>query len=376
MKKIWLSSPHMGGNEITYINEAFEQNMVSSLGPNVRLFEEGIEKFLNNDVDAVVLSSGTAALHLSLILAGVKSEDEVICQSLTFAASAFPILYLGARPVFVDSEQRTWNICPNYLEQCIKDRIKRGKCPKAIIAVHLYGMPAQIGDLLYLSNKYSIPLIEDAAEALGSSINTKFCGTFGEFGILSFNGNKIITTSGGGALLSKSPELIEKARFLSTQARDKAVHYEHTHVGYNYRMSNIAASIGRGQLEVLSSRINQRRNIFSLYQRELSNIDGITFLEEPDSFFSNRWLSTIIIDPHKTSGITKEDIRLRLESSDIECRPIWKPMHLQPIFADYPYYGESHSESFFNMGLCLPSGSDLVEEDVIYVADEIKKIIK
>ncbi|MEN2489809.1 aminotransferase class I/II-fold pyridoxal phosphate-dependent enzyme [Flavobacterium sp. B11] len=362
--KIWLSSPHMGGNEQKYVQEAFDTNWVAPLGPNVNGFEKDLEDYLNGNVFVGALSSGTAAIHLGLILLGIKPGDEVICQSMTFSASANPILYLGATPVFIDSESETWNLCPVALENAIIDRISNGKKPKAIIAVHLYGMPYKKDSIHDIAKKYEIPILEDSAEALGSKYKNKNCGTFGDIGVLSFNGNKIITTSGGGAIVTHDKEIREKAVFLSTQARDNAPHYQHSQVGYNYRMSNICAGIGRGQMEVLDKHIGLRRKMHDFYVNYFNDIDGVTVLTEPnEDYYSNHWLSAIIIDPAKTNKKTSEDLRLALEEENIESRPLWKPMHLQPIFKNYPYYGESISENLFKKGLCLPSGSNLLQED-------------
>lgn len=365
--KIWLSSPHMGGTELKYINEAFEANWIAPLGPNVTGFEEAIKNYLQHETDncleVAALSSGTAALHLALILLGVKSGDEVICQSMTFAASANPIKYLGAIPVFVDSERETFNLCPKQLEIAIKDRIEKGKKPKAIIAVHLYGMPYKVDQIDAVAAKYSIPVIEDSAEALGSSFKGKKCGALAQFSILSFNGNKIITTSGGGALVTKNKKHKEKAVFLATQARDAAPHYQHSEIGYNYRLSNISAGIGRGQMEVLDARVEGRRAMFKFYQELFKDIEGIQLHEEPTAdFFSNRWLSVVIID-EKTCGFNREDLRKHFETENIESRPLWKPMHLQPVFEDSPYYGTGIAQELFKNGLCLPSGSNLTKDD-------------
>jgi len=374
--KIWLSSPHMGGNERKFVTEAFDTNWVAPLGPNVSGLEQDIASYLVDEMHVAALSSGTAALHLALILSGVESGDEVICQSMTFSASANPIRYQKAVPVFIDSEKDTWNMDPKFLEEAIKDRIKKGKKPKAIIAVHLYGMPGKMEEMMVIAETYKIPVIEDAAEALGSSINGKKCGTFGQIGILSFNGNKIITTSGGGAMVSKNKELVDKATFLATQARDPAPHYQHSQIGYNYRMSNICAGIGRGQMEVLPERINQRRANFTFYQNELSDFRGNKFVQEPEGFYSNRWLTTILIDPEKNGGISREDVRIALEKENIESRPLWKPMHLQPVFKDFPYYGEKVSEGLFEKGLCLPSGSNLTKEELERVLKCIQGVFK
>ena len=361
-KRIFLSSPHMGKAEFAFVKEAFATNWIAPVGPNVDGFEHDIEAYTGS-AKAVVLSSGTAAIHLALIMLGVVAGDEVLCASFTFSASANPICYLGATPVFVDSETETWNIDPVVLETAIEDRIAKGKKPKALIMVHLYGMPAKLEEIQAVCARFDIPIIEDAAEALGSTYRGKPLGTFGAIGVLSFNGNKIITTSGGGALISNNPDFVTKAKFLSTQARDPAPHYQHSQVGYNYRMSNISAGIGRGQMLVLSERVAQRRANHDRYSRFFANIPGVTMLAEPEGFFSNRWLSCILVDPARTGGVTREDIRLALEREDIESRPLWKPLHLQPIFADSPYYGESVAESLFDIGLCLPSGSNLSDEE-------------
>ncbi|HAN19358.1 MAG: pyridoxal phosphate-dependent aminotransferase [Bacteroidetes bacterium GWC2_33_15] len=362
-KKIWLSSPHMSGNELKYIHQAFDENWVAPLGPNVNGFENELQNYLHiNHVAA--LSSGTAAIHLALILLGVEQGDEVLVSSFTFSATVNPIVYQKAIPVFIDSEKDTWNMDPGLLEKAINDRIKTGKKPKAIIVVHLYGMPAQIEKIIDIANKYEIPVIEDAAEALGSKYNGKACGTFSLMGILSFNGNKIITTSGGGALISNNDEYINKSRFLATQARDNAPHYQHSHIGYNYRMSNIVAGIGRGQLEVIDERVKQRRANHLFYKEIFKNIKGVTILDEPDNkFYSNFWLTTILIDPKVTNGISRETLRLAFESENIESRPLWKPMHLQPVFEKHPAYLSGCSEKLFENGLCLPSGSNLTNSD-------------
>jgi dTDP-4-amino-4,6-dideoxygalactose transaminase len=374
--KIWLSSPHMGGNERKFVTEAFDTNWVAPLGPNVNGLEVDIASYLDNNIQVAALSSGTAALHLALILLGVEEGDEVICQSMTFSASANPIRYQRATPVFVDSEIETWNMNPEFLEEAIKDRMAKGKKPKAIIPVHLYGMPAKMKEILKIASEYEISVVEDAAEALGSSIDRKKCGTFGEMGILSFNGNKIITTSGGGAFVSKNEQYVKQVTFLATQARDPAPHYQHSQIGYNYRMSNICAGIGRGQMEVLPERIEQRRGNFSFYQKELKDIDGISFVAEPVGFYSNRWLTTILVNPTEAGGTTREDIQLALEKENIESRPLWKPMHLQPIFEKYSYYGNNVAETLFNSGLCLPSGSNLTRENLRLIADIIIDTIK
>ncbi len=362
--KIWLSSPHMGESELRFVHEAFYTNWVAPLGPNVTGFEQDLEKYLGQNCNVAALSSGTAALHLALILLGVGYGDEVICQSMTFSASANPIVYQGAKPVFVDSEPDTWNICPVTLESAVKDRISKGKKPKAIIMVHLYGMPAKIDQIRAVADAYEIPLVEDSAESLGSTYKGQKCGTFGDVSILSFNGNKIITTSGGGALVTKTLEQKNKAVFLSTQARDNAPHYQHSEIGYNYRMSNICAGIGRGQMEVLDKHIALRRAMNDFYTNYFEDKKGVEVLKEPNSdFFSNHWLSAILVNAKQT-GFDRETVRLRLEAENIESRPLWKPMHMQPVFADCPYYGSDVSENLFKNGLCLPSGSNLKDSDI------------
>jgi dTDP-4-amino-4,6-dideoxygalactose transaminase len=364
--KIWLSSPHIGKNELNYVNEAFVTNWIAPLGPHVNAFEQGLQEQTQTN-HAAALSSGTSALHLALILLGVKTGDNVFCQSITFSASANPIAYQGAKPVFIDSENETWNMDPLLLKVALNEARLNGNLPKAIIPVHLYGMPAKMDEIISIANEYNVPLIEDAAEALGASINDKPCGSFGEFGVLSFNGNKIITTSGGGALLSENAEMIEKARFLATQARDMAPHYQHSHIGYNYRMSNVLAGIGRGQLEVLNDRVEARRNNFKKYQKYFSKHNnkgfGIQFQEEPEGYFSNRWLTCILVDPAKNKGLTREVIRLYMDAENIETRPLWKPMHQQPVFANAKSYLNGVSDNLFENGLCLPSGSNLTDEE-------------
>ncbi|MCG2791925.1 MAG: aminotransferase class I/II-fold pyridoxal phosphate-dependent enzyme [Weeksellaceae bacterium] len=362
--KIWLSSPHMGGGEMKYIQEAFDHNWVAPLGKNVDEFEMAIQDFLGENKYAAALSSGTAALHLALIQLGVGYGDEVICQSFTFSASANPIKYLGATPVFVDSDKTNWNISPEYLEMAIADRIKNHKKkPKAVIVVHLYGMPAKMDEILEICNRYEIPLVEDSAESLGSKYKGRKCGTFGEFSVLSFNGNKIITTSGGGALMTGTKEQKNKTIFLSTQARDQALHYQHSEVGYNYRLSNICAGIGRGQMEVLEERILQRRANHDFYKELFADIEAVDVFTEADSdFCSNHWLTSILINPNLTER-TKEELTAAFAERNIETRPLWKPMHLQPVFADCPYYGANVAEELFNQGLCLPSGSNLTNDD-------------
>lgn len=383
-KRIYLSSPHMGGEELSYIHDAFEKNWIAPLGSNVNGFEKDLQNYTGRN-HAAVITSGTAGIHLALILCGVKPGDEVICQSFTFTATANPIRYQGANPVFVDSEPDTWNMDPDLLEEAIIDRLTIGEGdesskPKAIVVVHLYGMPAKMNRILAIGEKYNIPVIEDSAEALGSSIDGRKCGTFGKLSVLSFNGNKIITTSGGGALLGDDEKLIEKSRFLATQARDDAPHYQHSELGYNYRMSNIVAGIGRGQMKVLDAHVAIRRGIHQFYFDNLgqswlsgpkgqNSPNGIYFLKEPEGFFSNRWLTTIIVNPEETGGVTREDLRIALEKENIECRPLWKPMHMQPLYEGTPFYGNGVSEMLFEYGLCLPSGSNMTNgerEKVLY----------
>ncbi|MFV0222539.1 aminotransferase class I/II-fold pyridoxal phosphate-dependent enzyme [Empedobacter falsenii] len=374
LTKIWLSSPHLSGNEMKYIQDAFDKNWITSIGDNIDGFEFDIQKVLNTSNPIVALNSCTSVLHLALILLGVKNGDEVLCQSMTFSATANPIAYQGATPVFVDSEKETWNICPIALEEAIKDRIAKGKTPKAILAVHLYGMPYKVDEVHAVAEKYNIPVIEDAAEALGSTYKGKACGTFGRFGALSFNGNKIITTSGGGALVCQTKEDKDKAVFLATQARDNAPHYQHSHIGYNYRMSNITAGIGRGQMEVLPSRVEARRAMNNFYQALFADIEGVTVFVEPTSdYFSNHWLSAILIDS-KVAGKTREDLRLAFLEDEIESRPLWKPMHLQPVFANSPYYGGKVAEELFENGLCLPSGSNLTDAERERIAAKVNAV--
>jgi dTDP-4-amino-4,6-dideoxygalactose transaminase len=370
--KIWLSSPHMGGNEQKYVKEAFDSNWVAPLGPNVSGFENDLESYVGENKAVAALSSGTAAIHLGLVLLGVKAGDEVICQSFTFSASANPILYQGAHPIFVDSEKETWNMCPIALEEAIVDRISKGKRPKAIIAVHLYGMPFKVGEIKAISEKYDIPILEDSAEALGSTYKGQKCGTFGDFGVLSFNGNKIITTSGGGALVTPNTVLKERTIFFATQSRDQAPHYQHSEIGYNYRLSNISAGIGRGQMEILEKHVLLRRSMHDFYVAYFKDIEGVTVFEEPSQdYYSNHWLSAILVDPSKTNGKTREDLRIALEKKNIECRPLWKPMHLQPIFAACPYYGGDTASHLFDIGLCMPSGSNLGDADRARIKAEL-----
>ena len=369
--KIYLSSPHMGGSEQKFVADAFNTNWIAPLGPNVNGFEEDLKDYLGDKNYVAALSSGTAAIHLALQLLNVTKGDEVLCQSFTFSASANPIKYQGATPIFIDSEHDTWNMSPELLEIAIKDRIEKYKKPKAIIAVHLYGMPYKVDEINAIAKKYEIPVVEDSAEALGSSYFKHACGTLSDIGILSFNGNKIITTSGGGALIVKSKELKDKAVFLSTQARDNAPHYEHSSIGYNYRMSNVLAGIGRGQMEVLDERVNARRQNFNFYKTNLSKYSSIEFLEEPNGFYSNRWITCIKTDSYET----REKIRLALQEDDIESRPLWKPMHMQPVFKDCLHFTNGISEELFNKGLCLPSGSNLSQNDLDRILNIILKAL-
>jgi dTDP-4-amino-4,6-dideoxygalactose transaminase len=360
-ERIWLSAPHMGGEEIKFVHEAFDSNWVAPVGPHINAFEEELAAY-NGIAHCAALSSGTAAIHLALIILNVKRGDEVICSTFTFSGSCNPIVYQGAVPVFVDSENETWNMDPELLKEAIEDRIKKtGQKPKAIILVHLYGMPAKIEEIMNIARGHEIPVIEDAAEALGSAFKGKKLGTFGDLGIYSFNGNKIITTSGGGALVSDNAAWIQKAKFLATQARDPAPHYQHSEIGYNYRLSNISAGIGRGQLRVIEERVRQRRANFTFYERELQNVPGLNFLKETTGAFSNRWLSTILVDGTQF-GKSHQDVRLLFEKENIETRPFWKPMHCQPVFKSAPRYTNGISEQLFEVGLCLPSGSDLSDE--------------
>ena len=373
--RIWLSLAHMGGREQEFIQEAFDTNWVVPLGPNVNAFEKALRDFLieNGEKQVVALSAGTAALHLGLILLGVGEGDEVICQSFTFSASANPIAYQRATPVFVDSEKDTWNMDPVLLEEAIKDRLeKTGRLPKVIIPVHLYGMPGKLDEILEVAKRYDIPVLEDSAEALGSEYKGQKCGTFGEFGALSFNGNKIITTSGGGALVCPSEERAKRALFYATQAREQAPHYQHEKIGYNYRMSNICAGIGRGQMFVLEDHVARRREIHDLYVKLLDGVKGVKVMCQPvgGDFDSNYWLTCITVEPG-VAGFTRENVRLALDADNIESRPLWKPMHLQPVFKDAPFYGNGTSERLFEIGLCLPSGPTLTNEDIERVGQVI-----
>jgi dTDP-4-amino-4,6-dideoxygalactose transaminase len=369
--KIWLSPPHMSGHEKKYVEAAFDSNWIAPAGPNIEAFERALSTYIGSQ-NVSALASGTAALHLALVVLGISRGDIVLCQSLTFAASANPIIYQGAIPVFIDSEPSTWNLCPNALEDAIKVYIRKGRKPKAVIGVHLYGMPFALDVITEICTRYEIPLIEDAAEALGSLYGGQSVGTFGTLGIFSFNGNKIITSSAGGALTSNDEHLINQARYLSTQARDSAPHYEHSQIGYNYRISNICAGIGLGQMEVINERVNQRRSHFNFYRAKLTHLPGVSFQKEPDDCFSNRWLTTIIVDPKIADGITIETIRLNLQKENIESRPIWKPMHLQPVFKDAAFFGGKVAEILFQNGLCLPSGSNLKPEELNEITTCIK----
>ena len=375
--KIWLSSPHMSGNEMKYVQEAFDGNWIAPLGPNVDDFEKDLEQFLGEGTHVAAVNTGTAALHLALVMLGVEKDDYVICQSLTFSASANPIIYLGGIPIFVDSEPDTWNICPNALEDAVKSCIKKGKKPKAIITVCLYGMPYKVDEIREISDKYGIPILEDSAEALGSTYKGQKCGTFGDISVLSFNGNKIITTSGGGALVLKDEIYKKKAVFLSTQAKDDAPHYQHSIVGYNYRLSNVCAGIGRGQMEVINDRVALRRKNHEFYKEIFTNFVGVNFFSEPNSdFFSNHWLNAVIIDPNKTNGFRSEDLRYEFQKENIESRPLWKPMHMQPLFNKAEYFGAIIAEKLFKFGLCLPSGSNMSNKDRERISEVIYKVFK
>ncbi|MDF1576423.1 MAG: aminotransferase class I/II-fold pyridoxal phosphate-dependent enzyme [Bacteroidales bacterium] len=374
-KRIYLSAPHMSGREQRYLEEAFEQNWIAPLGPNVDGFEKAVAAYCGVK-DAAALSSGTAAIHLALIILGVQPGDEVIASSFTFSGTVNPIAYMGATPVFIDSEEESWNMDPHLLEEAVKDRIKKGKRVKAIIPVHLYGMPANMKEILSIAEQYGIPVIEDAAEALGSRFTEKAAGSFGRIGILSFNGNKILSTSGGGMLLSDDRELTSKARFLATQARDSASFYLHSQIGYNYRMSNLLAGVGRGQMEVLDQRVKQRRDMHFFYREHLERVEGITFLKEPgEAYFSNFWLTTILMDPGKT-GISHSQLMEELERHNIESRHLWNPMHLQPVFAGSPAYVNGTAERLFKQGLCLPSGSNMTREDRSRVLEVLQRVFR
>jgi dTDP-4-amino-4,6-dideoxygalactose transaminase len=375
--KIWLSSPHMGGSEEKYVAEAFASNWIAPLGANVTGFENDISQYISREVSfqSAALISGTAAIHLALRLLNIQHNDFVLVQSFTFCGTSNPVSYEGAKIVFIDSEPDTWNMCPVALEKAILSL--QGNPIKAILPVHLYGMPAKMDEISAVAVKYGIPIIEDAAEALGSTYKNQCCGTFGDMAALSFNGNKIITTSGGGALVSSNPSYIEKARFLATQARDEAPHYQHSQIGYNYRMSNVVAGIGRGQMEVLNLRVEQRRANNARYRQYFEGINGVSFQSEPtNQFFSNYWLTCILIDPSKTGGIDREQVRLQLERNDIDSRPLWKPMHLQPVHQNALFFGEGVCEKLFEQGLCLPSGSNLTDQDFERIFSALDSIFK
>ena len=371
-KRIFLSFPHLGGNEMQYINEAFSESWVVPLGPNVDEFERRLETYLSAS-NVVALSAGTAALHLGLVELGVTAGDEVLCQSFTFAASANPVKYQGANPVFVDSEPNTWNMSPDALERAIIDRKRvTGRYPKAIVVVHLYGMPAKMSEIMAIAARYNIPVLEEAAEALGSTYKGRKCGTIGNFGALSFNGNKIITTSGGGALICPNDEAERHVKFLATQAREPMPYYYHKEIGYNYRLSNISAGIGCGQMEHIAERVARRREIHALYAKGLASLPGITVHTEPTAdAVSNFWLTTILLGD--SLQFSPEDLRQALEAENIESRRLWRPMNMQPVYADAPFYGDSCAESLFNRGLCLPSGSILTDDEIARVVDCITK---
>lgn len=367
----------MGGAEEKYIKEAFDANWVAPLGPNVNGFESDISSHIetNNEFYTAVLTSGTAALHLAMNMLDVSKDDIVMVQSFTFCGTTNPVSYQGAELVFIDSEVDTWNMCPIALKEALEKYKKRSV--KAVIPVHLYGMPAKIDEIQQISDNYNVPVIEDAAEALGSKYKGHYCGTFGEMAALSFNGNKIITTSGGGALVSKHKHYIDYARFLATQARDNAPHYQHSQIGYNYRMSNIVAGIGRGQMEVLDERVSQRRANNQRYRDFFAGIDGVTFQTEPNAdYFSNYWLTAILIEPTLTGGVSREDVRLALDAQNIESRPLWKPMHMQPVYEGTKFFGSGVCEKLFEQGLCLPSGSNLTEEEFDRIFSALSRIFK
>jgi dTDP-4-amino-4,6-dideoxygalactose transaminase len=375
--KIWLSSPHMGGAEVKYVNEAFKNNWVAPLGPNVDGFELDISNYIGSQFQfqTAALTSGTAAIHLALRMLDVGKDDVVIVQSFTFCGTTNPVSYQGAELVFIDSELDTWNMCPLALKDSLEHY--KNRSVKAIMPVHLYGMPSKMDEIQQLADEYNVPIVEDAAEALGSRFKNQSCGTFGEMAALSFNGNKIITTSGGGALVSKHKHYIDKARFLATQARDDAPHYQHSQIGYNYRMSNIVAGIGRGQMEVLDERVAQRRANNQRYRDFFAGVDGVTFQTEPNAdYFSNYWLTAILIEPSFSGGVSREDVRLALDAENIESRPLWKPMHMQPIYEGTKFFGTGVCEELFEKGLCLPSGSNLTEEEFDRIFSALSEIFK
>ncbi len=370
--RIYLSPPHMSGLEVEFVKEAFESNWIAPVGPQVDAFEKEFAR-MNGSRHAVAVSTGTAALHLALRILGVGAGDEVLCSSFTFCASATPIAYLGAEPVFIDSEMRSWNIDPELVRDELRRGADAGRLPKAVIVVHLYGQSADMESIMESCEKYAVPVIEDAAEALGATYKGKRTGTFGRAGVFSFNGNKIITTSAGGMLVSEDESLADRARFLATQARDPAPHYQHSEIGYNYRMSNVLAAIGRGQLRVLDERVNQKRAVFEAYRTRLGGLPGVEFMPEPEDCRSNRWLTCITVDP-KAFGAARENIRLRLEEANVESRPLWKPMHMQPVFAGCRVCGGEVSEQLFRNGLCLPSGTAMTEEDIAFVCDVVRSV--
>nr|WP_068129992.1 aminotransferase class I/II-fold pyridoxal phosphate-dependent enzyme [Nosocomiicoccus ampullae] len=373
--KILLSSPHMGGTEVKYVQEAFDTNWIAPLGKNVIEFENQVKKFTGSNA-ACALSSGTAGIHIALDLLGVQQGDVVFCSSLTFIASANPILYLGAKPVFIDSDLESWNMSPIALEKAFKAYEEKGKLPKAVVIVNLYGQSAKMDELMAICDNYNVPVVEDAAESLGALYKGKMSGTFGKFGVFSFNGNKIITTSGGGMIVSDDEEMIQKALKKATQARDQAVHYQHSEVGYNYRLSNISAGIGRGQMEVLEQRINEKREIFNRYEEALGAIDGIEMMPELENTYHNRWLSTMIIDSEKF-GVSVLEIIEHLAKNNIEARPVWKPMHMQPLFEKCDYFSEEkdNSKYLYENGICLPSDTKMTVEQQEFVINEIKDIL-
>lgn len=372
-KPILLSTPHMGDRELAFVTEAFTTNWIAPTGPHVDAFEEEFCQAIGSEYAAAV-NSGTAALHLALRLVGVGAGDEVFCSSLTFIASANPIVYLGAKPVFIDSDRSSWNMNPELLRQALKQKAQQNKLPKAVVVVHLYGQSADLDPIMEVCNSYGIPVIEDAAEALGASYKGKSPGTVGKIGIYSFNGNKIITTSGGGMLVSQEMDLIDKARFLATQARDNFPYYQHSEMGYNYRLSNVLAGIGRGQLQVLKDRVTARRRNFDFYYSKLADLPGVEFMPEADYGMCTRWLSCLTIDP-KRAKCDRETLRLALADKQIETRPVWKPLHLQPVFADCETFGGEVAQELFTLGLCLPSGSNLTEEDLIRVTTQIQEVL-
>lgn len=371
-ERIWLSPPHMGGTELDYVKSAFDTNWIAPLGPNLEAFEQRLVSYTGVG-HVAALSAGTAAIHLALVILGVQPRDKVLVSSFTFAASANPIKYLGAEPVFIGSENETWNLCPHALEEALADLKRQGCLPRALILVHLYGVPARFDEIAAICSSYNVPIIEDAAEALGSKYKNRPLGALGDIGVLSFNGNKIITASGGGAFLSNNEEFVTKAKFLATQARDSAPHYQHSTIGYNYRMSNVIAGIGLGQMEVIDDHIARRRANFEYYRTRLSRIKGFSFPDEPADCFSNRWLSTVLIDPKLSGGVTHEDVRTALDTENIEARPLWKPLHLQPVFRGTAYYGNELCADLFNTGLCLPSGSALTDDQLDRICEIVEK---